>query len=53
MHENTTTEEILQYISKVIGVTYELLAKIASYHGLPRVTSKITRILSFSQFFCV
>ena len=43
MHENTTTEQGLQYISKVMGVTHELPAKITSYHGLQRVTSKIKK----------
>ena len=48
MHENTTAEQSLQYISKVMGVTQGLPAKIASYHGLPRVISKIKKIWSLS-----
>ena len=44
MHENTTAEKSLQYIFKIVGVTHELPAKIANYHGLPQVTSKIKKI---------
>ena len=44
MHKNATTEQSAQYISKVMGVTYELPAKIVSYHELARVTSKIKKI---------
>ena len=51
MHENTTTEQSLQYMSKRMGVTDELPAKIASHHGLPRVTSKIKKISSLNQSF--
>ena len=47
MHENTTTEQSLQYNSKVMGVN-ELPAKITRYHGLPRVTNKIGKVNSFS-----
>ena len=44
MYENTTTEKSSQYISKAMGVTYELPAKILTYYGLPRAASKIKKI---------
>ena len=44
MHENITTKQSLRYIFKIMRVTHELPAKIASYHGLPRVTNKIKKI---------
>ena len=44
MHESITTEQSFQYISKLMGVTYELPVKIANYHRKPRVTSKIEKI---------
>ena len=40
----TRLQRFSQYISKDMGVTQELPAKIASYHRLPRVTSKIKKI---------
>ena len=43
MHEKTTAEQSLQHIFKIIGVTHELPAKIASYHGLPRVNSNVKK----------
>ena len=39
--------------TKVMEVTHELPSKIASYQGLPQVTSKINKIWSLNQFFSV
>ena len=44
MHEKVTTEKSVEYISKVIGVTHELTAKIASHQELQQITSKIKKI---------
>ena len=44
MHENTNTDQSLQYIFKIILVTHELPAKIVIYHGFPRATGKLKKI---------